>query len=202
MTNAPLALRVLGGAANRRVIVSYRKAHLAYAHADPAVQPELPAFLSAFSFPHDIRDHVGTTGSSRNYIGPVGVPYIHIDIDRSDLDLAVRDARRLAAQAAERYSVDPLVHFSGHKGFHISVPTGGFVPPSPGAHIVAKDLACRLADEAHVNIDSGIYDRVRLWRAANSFHRRGVLQDPNRPRRPVVHDPDPDLRAGPRAHPL
>lgn len=173
--NAPLAFRVLGGAENRRGIVGYRKAMRAYAHADPAVHPELPAYLSAYAFPAAFRDHVAATGSTAGYDGPVGVPALNFDIDRTDLDVALHDARRLAAFLADRFADDPLIHFSGSKGFHVAMPTGGFIEPAPDAPRVARALAVRLADEAGVVIDTGIYDRVRLWRAPNSRHRKSGL---------------------------
>jgi hypothetical protein len=171
----PLAFRVLGGAENRREVVSYRKASLAYAHADPAVHPELPAFLSAHAFPLAFRDHVNATASTAGYAGPVGVPCLNFDLDRTDLDAALRDVRRLAGFLADRYAADLVVSFSGSKGFHVSMPTGGFIEPAPDAHQVGKALACRLADEAGIMIDTGIYDAVRLWRASNTRHRKSGL---------------------------
>ena len=175
MTAAPLGFRVLGGAGNHREVVSYRKASLAYAHADPAVRPELPAYLSAFSYPATFRDHVAATGSTRGHTGPVGVPDLHFDIDRADPAVALRDARRLAHSLADRYGCDLVVAFSGGKGYHVSLPTGGFIEPAPEAPGVAKALALRLAGEARVGIDDGVYDRVRLWRAPNSRHHRSGL---------------------------
>jgi hypothetical protein len=170
MTPAPLAFRVVGGADNRREIVSYRKAPFAYAHADPAVQPELPAFLSAFAFPKAFKVHFETTGSTAGYTGPVGVPSLNFDIDRTDLDAAIRDARRLTAYLADHYATDLVVSFSGSKGFHVSVPTPRFIEPAPDNPRIAKALAHRLAREVGIGIDEGVYDSVRLWRSANSRH--------------------------------
>jgi hypothetical protein len=170
--NAALAFRVVGGAENRREIVSYRKAVALYAAADPSVQPELPAYLSAFAFPKAFKQHVDATGSTAGYAGPVAVPNLNFDIDRDDLDVALRDTRRLSQYLADRYAAEPLVHYSGSKGFHLSVPTAGFIEPAPDNHLIAKALACRLAGEAGVVIDEVIYDKVRLWRAPNSRHRR------------------------------
>jgi hypothetical protein len=171
--SAPLAFRVLGGAENRREVVSYRKAMALYAAADPSVQPELPAYLSAFTFPKAFQDHVRShDGSTVGYDGPVGVPVLGFDIDRADLDPALRDARRLAHYLADRYAADPIVHFSGSKGFHVSQPTADTIEPAPDNHAVAKALACLLAGEVGIELDEGVYDRVRLWRAPNSRHRR------------------------------
>ncbi|MGO9464141.1 MAG: hypothetical protein ACLQVF_08285, partial [Isosphaeraceae bacterium] len=94
------------------------------------------------------------------------------DIDRDDLDVALRDTRRLSHFLADRYGTDPVIHFSGAKGFHASVATADFIEPAPDNHLVAKALACRIAGEVGIEVDEGIYDRVRLWRAPNSRHRR------------------------------
>lgn len=132
MIATPLAFRVVGGAENRRDVVSYRKATLAYAHADPAVQPELPAFLSAHALPPAFRDYVAENGgSTKGYAGPVGVPNLNFDLDRDDPAAALRDARRRSQALADRYGCDLVVAFSGGKGFHISIPTAGFVDLSP-----------------------------------------------------------------------
>jgi hypothetical protein len=170
--NAALAFRVVGDAANRREIVSYRKAVALYAAADPSVQPELPAFLSAFAYPTAFKQHVDATGSTAGYAGPVAVPSLNFDLDRSDLDVALRDTRRLSQFLADRYAADPVVHYSGSKGFHVSVPTAGFIEPAPDTHLIARALACRLAGEVGIEVDEGVFDRVRLWRAPNSTHRR------------------------------
>jgi hypothetical protein len=103
MTAAPIGLRVVGATANRREPVSYAKATRLYANADPAVQPELPAFLSAFAYPVAMRDHLDATGSTRNYAGPVGVPALNFDLDRDDPAAALHDARRLSHYLADRY---------------------------------------------------------------------------------------------------
>jgi hypothetical protein len=170
--NAALAFRVVGDAANRREIVSYRKATVLYAAAAPSVQPELPAFLSAFAYPTAFKQHVDATGSTAGYSGPVAVPSLNFDVDRDDLDVALRDTRRLSQFLADRYAAGPVVHYSGSKGFHLSIPTAGFIEPAPDNHLIAKALACRLAGEVGIEVDEGVFDRVRLWRAPNSRHRR------------------------------
>jgi hypothetical protein len=169
--NAPLTLRVVGDASNRRHIVSNRKAVALYAAADPAVQPELPAFLGIFTYPKAILDHMNSTGSTRGYVGPVGVPELRFDIDDNDLEEACRRAFRLTRYLEDRYSM-PTVHFSGRKGFHLSIPTGDAIEPVPENPRVAKVLAMKISEDAGVAIDTGVYDAVRLWRAPNSRHHR------------------------------
>src|SRR5262249_53537410 len=112
------------------------------------------------------------TGSTAAYTGPVAVPNLNFDIDRGDLDVALRDTRRLSQYLADRYAVDLTVHFSGGKGFHASLPTADFIEPAPDNHTIPKALVCRLAGEVGIEVDEGVYDRVRLWRAPNSRHHR------------------------------
>jgi hypothetical protein len=174
---ATLAFRVLGSADGRRDLVSYRKALARYADADPVVHPEIPAFLSTFTFPVALRRHVEATGSTRNYVGPVGVPALRFDVDRDgDPDAALRDVRRLAGHLSERYGDEGLsVFFSGSKGYHFEADTGSAIEPTYEAHQVARHVAETVAGSIGVSIDSGVYDRVRLWRAPNSKHPRTGL---------------------------
>jgi hypothetical protein len=171
---APYGFRVLGDADGRRMVVDYREAEALYASADPSVRLELPGFLSVFSFPPSFLDHVrGNGGSTADYPGDVGVPAIRFDIDRpDDPDIALRDAHRLAIFLRDRYAVEPIVHLSGHKGVHVEVATGGFMGLSADNHAIAKVLACRLAGEVGIAIDEGVYNKVGLWRAPNSRHRK------------------------------
>jgi hypothetical protein len=214
MSSAPLALRVLGSAENRRAVVGFHKAMTLCAHADPSVQCDLPSYLSAFAFPNVMRDLINATDSTAGYDGPVGVPFLNFDLDRADLDDAIRDARKLAAYLADRYAADPLACFSGSKGFHVMMPMGRAVEPSPDAHRTAKALAVRLAGEVGVTIDQGVYDRVRLWRAINSRHTKTGLHkvavelddlmhmDADAVRRHAVEPIPIDLPASPSAVPV
>jgi hypothetical protein len=173
----PIAFRVLGSADGRRDLVSYRKALARYAGADPVVHPEIPAFLSIYAFPDAMRQHVETTGGTAGYAGPVGVPALRFDVDRDgDPDAALRDVRRLAEHLAERYGDEGLsVFYSGSKGYHVEADTAGAVEPTEDAHQIARQIAETIAGEAHVTIDTSVYDRVRLWRAPNSRHPRTGL---------------------------
>jgi hypothetical protein len=168
--DATYGFRVLGSASNRRVICDYKEALRLYAAADPSTQPNLPAYLSAYSYPAKLRELVEPTGSTAGYSGPIAVPALLFDIDRPDLAIALNDARRLAHFLADKYSVDPVIHFSGSKGFHLSLPMG--VEPAVDNHRIAKALASRLADEIGVEIDVGVYGPTQLWRACNSRHHK------------------------------
>ena len=180
---APLTLRVVGDASNRRDIVSYGKAVALYAAADPAIQPALPSFLGAFTYPQAMLTHVRQTGSTRGYAGPCGVPELRFDLDDEDIEEASRNAHRLFRYLADRYTL-PTVFFSGRKGYHLSVTTGGSIEPASSNPRIARSLAARISEDAGVPIDLGVYDAVRLWRAPNSRHQRTELF------KVIIPDPD------------
>src|SRR5262245_38662623 len=143
MISTPYGFRILGGVYNARQLVDYDRAFRAYCNADPAARPEIPAYLSAFVYPVEFRHHLESTGSTRYYHGPAGVPAVKGDIDREgNIDRALHDTRRLAAFVVKRYrfdSDDLLIGFSGSKGFHVELPVGWTVEPSPAAN-----MTCRL----------------------------------------------------------
>jgi hypothetical protein len=176
--HAPYALRVLGSASGRREIVSYRKVLNLYASADPAVRPDLPAFLSAFPYPIDIKQHAEAHGgSTAGYDGPIGLAALNWDLDRTNLDDAIRDARRLSARLADRWALDAddlVVAFSGSRGFHVSIPTTG-IDPAPDNHAIARHLAVTIAGEIGITIDESVYLPTQLWRAVNSRHPKTQL---------------------------
>jgi hypothetical protein len=173
MMPTPFAFRVLGVVSNARQLVDYGAAFAAYCHADPAARPEIPAYLSAFTYPAEFRRHLESTGLTRDYRGPVGVPSVKWDIDWDNLAADLRDARRLASFMVDRYRLDAddlLTGFSGSKGFHVELPVGWTVEPSPDANMTCRVFAERAANEIGVVIDSGVYDKVRPFRAWNTRH--------------------------------
>jgi hypothetical protein len=174
MISTPFAFRILGGTDNQRHVVDYAAAFRAYCAADPAARPEIPAYLSAFNFGDQFRHLMESTGSVRGYDGPVGIASVKWDIDREgDLDAALRDARILAVCLADDYDVDDghlLIGFSGSKGFHLELPVGWTIDPTPCANLVCRKFAQTIADEVGITIDIGVYDRVRPFRAWNSKH--------------------------------
>jgi hypothetical protein len=60
--------------------------------------------------------------------------------------------------------------FSGKKGAHVGLPVTWGPAPSVTFHRTARRFAEALAAEAGVAIDTGVYDKVRLFRAPNSRH--------------------------------
>jgi hypothetical protein len=172
---APYGFRVLGGATESRRLIDWAAAFAAYTSLDDRAEVHREAFLSAFTFGEDFRQHLDETGSTKGFDGVCWSPYIWFDIDREgDLDGARQDAARLVLSLIERYQIDEseiLIFFSGSKGFHVGLPTALWAPqPSWVFNRVARRLAEGLAASATVIIDTGVFDKVRLFRAPNSRH--------------------------------
>lgn len=176
MATIPYGFRVVGSAFGERRLVDWEKAFIAYCACHERANVQGEAYLSAFTFGADFRRHLDATGSTRGFAGACGSPWLWWDIDRADdLDAATADGRRLAACICERYRLDAdalLIFFSGSKGFHLGLPlsVAGSPPPSVMFHRVARRMAEKLAADAGVTIDEGVYDKVRLFRAPNSRH--------------------------------
>jgi hypothetical protein len=162
------------GVESRRHLVDRARTVAGYCECDTAAILDAPSFVSAFAFPQEMRQHLHATGTTAGYGGPVGVPSLMWDLDRDDLADALRDAARLVDCLHDRYTIDPsalMVGFSGSKGLHLELPIPtGVVEASPYANLTARHLAEEAASEAGVEIDTGIYDKVRLWRLWNTRH--------------------------------
>lgn len=169
-----LGFRVLGSATSRRRLIDFDTALAAYAECDPKAEVDREAYLSAFSFGDAFRRHLTETGSTRGYDGPCSAPWLWFDLDGDDLDATLTDARRLAVGILHRYrTLDDdalLLFFSGSKGAHIGLPITWRLAPSVTFHRAARRFAEALAAVAGANIDAGVYDKVRLFRAPNSQH--------------------------------
>jgi hypothetical protein len=170
----PYGFRITGPTSNNRRLIIWPAAFGAYADCDTRAEIEREAYLSAFCFGDDFRKHLNCFGSVRGFDGATWSPWLWFDIDRPDLDAAVADCRRLVAGIEDRYRLDDgvLVFFSGSKGFHVGLPTSlfGDVVGSPSFHLIARRFAETTAARHGVVIDTGVYDRVRPFRAPNSWH--------------------------------
>jgi hypothetical protein len=170
----PLGFRVVGPTTSRRRLIDFNAALAAYAECDAKAEVGHEAYLSAFTFGEDFRRHLAGTGSTRGYDGPCWAPWLWFDFDSEDLDAALGGARRLAAGILHRYrALDDdalLLFFSGSKGAHVGLPTTWGPVPSITFHRTARHFALALAAGAGVSIDTGVYDKVRLFRAPNSSH--------------------------------
>ena len=169
----PYGFRVIGDTSKRRRLVDAAAALAGYAACDPKAEVDREAYLSAFSYGADFCRHLADTGSTRDFDGICWSPFIHFDIDRADPAQALSDARGLALSILQRYNLDDddlLLFFSGSKGYHVDLPA--FWQPAPSAtfHRAARRFAELLAAGAGLSIDSGVYDKVRCFRAPNSRH--------------------------------
>ena len=168
--------RALGRDAERKEIV-WCSGFTAHIEADPRAMTLGECFLSHFQFPDEFRQHLKATGSTAGYAGPTWLEWLVFDIDvEDDIDEAQRQARRLVAWLVNRFKMeldDVLIFYSGSKGFHVLVRSslwGG--QPAKEFHRYARQFAEVLAANADVKIDTGVYARVNLLRAANSRHKK------------------------------
>jgi hypothetical protein len=169
-----LGFRVLGSATSRRRLIDFDRAYAAYCECEPKAEIGREAYLSAFTYGEDFRQHLTETGSTRGYDGSCSAPWLWCDLDGDDLDATLSDARRLAVGILHRYrTLDDealLLFFSGNKGAHIGLPITWGPAPSMAFHRTARRFAETLAAVAGIRIDTGVYDKVRLFRAPNSWH--------------------------------
>ena len=176
IATSPYGFRVLGSPFDERRLVDWQRAFEAYAACDERAEVNRESYLSAFVFGADFRRYLEGTGSTKGFAGSCGSPYLWWDIDReADIDAATRDARRLAAALVETYRLDGdelLLYFSGSKGYHAGLPLSLCGSPAPSAtfNATARRFAERHAERLGFTIDTGIYDKVRLFRAPNSRH--------------------------------
>lgn len=175
----PFGFRVVGAVNETRRLVDLAVAFSAHCAADPRSQPESECYLSAFAYGADFRDYLALRGTPKGYSGSCWSPFLWLDVDRTELAVALRDARRLAGFVLFRYSEfrddDLPLFFSGRRGFHLAVPLTHDPLPSVEFNAVCRRLAEGLADEVGAPIDASIYDKVRLFRAPNSRHPKTKL---------------------------
>jgi hypothetical protein len=181
MSFMPYGFRIVGGCHRERRLVDAGSALQGYASCSTEARVDREGYLSAFQFGSGFRDHLESTGSTRGYDGPCWSPWLWFDIDcPGDLGEAQKSCQRLVCGLIERYSLheDHLVaFFSGSKGFHVGLPTSLWRPePTAEFNAVSKAMAQRLAALLEVNVDAGIYDKVRALRAPNSKHPRTGLR--------------------------
>ncbi|MEK6260100.1 MAG: DNA primase [Planctomycetota bacterium] len=174
-----LGFRIVGPCTNERRLVCWPTAFVAHASLDERADVNSEGYLSAFTFGEDFRRHLDANGSTKSFDGVCGAEFVWFDIDRTDLEAARRDAARLCLCLAERYRLDDealLAFFSGSKGFHVGLPTDLWQPTASGLfNLTARRLAEGLAASCEVVIDSGVFDKVRPFRAPNSRHQKSRL---------------------------
>lgn len=176
MTTCPLGFWIQGAANEERRLITWAAAFGSYAACDGRAEVESEAYLSAFTFDTKFSERADAYDRLDvcDYRGTCAAPFIWFDLDRNLLDDALRDARRLASILDERFGLPDdglLIFFSGSKGFHLGLPTALWSPePSVDFNKTARQFAESLAAAASVVIDTGVYDKVRAFRAPNSRH--------------------------------
>lgn len=170
----PYAFRIVGPTTGSRRLVGAGPVWAAYCSCDERAEVQREAYLSAFEFGDDFRTYLDAAGSPKGFAGVVGASFIWFDIDREDnLQLALDDTRRLICCLSDRYQIDEdlLTFYSGAKGFHVGLPTSAWNPqPSLMFNRIARAMAEAIAAQPPIAIDSGVYDKVRPFRAPNSRH--------------------------------
>lgn len=167
--------RVLGDCRQPRRLIDAGAAFAAYAVCDPRAECNREAYLSEFHFGADFREHLTATGSTAGFCGPCWAPWVWFDVDREgDLPAALDGVRRLCVVLTDSLGIaeaDVLAFLSGGKGFHLGVPSATWQPaPGRDFHRISRRFAEAAAELAGVTIDTGVYDRVRCFRAPNSRH--------------------------------
>lgn len=177
-TTHPHGFRIVGPCTGDRRRVDAATAFRAYCQCDARANVEAEAYLSAFQFGDDFAEHLARTGSPADFTGETWATHLWADVDRAEsaggIARALADTRRLVDTLDERYGVPRcvLVPFvSGGKGFHLGIPTALWAPSaSADFHAVARQLVETVAAAAGVAVDTGVFDRVRAFRAPNSKH--------------------------------
>lgn len=183
-TESPYGFRIVGPCAGERKRIDHRRAFAAYCAADVPGGVDHEAYLSAFTFGDDFRAHLSRTGTTKGFDGACGAARLWFDLDRDDttagIEAARLDAVALGLHLCDRFALDAdslLWFYSGRKGFHGGLPLAGFAPkPGPLFNAIARRLAEQVAgavpsgNGAGVVIDTGVYDKVRAFRAPNSRH--------------------------------
>ncbi len=170
--------RIIGPVTSDRQLVPAAAAFDAYSRCEDRVRVYEESYLSAFYYDESFKEHLKTTGTTRGFRGATWSPWIWFDIDRDPseggIDRALADARRLGETLVGKFGVPEeqlLPFFSGSKGFHLGCPTSLWAPAgSPVFHRLVRAFAEKVAGEAGIRIDTGIYDTVRAFRAPNSRH--------------------------------
>ena len=132
-------------------------------------------FTSMYRFRKEFQEHSKKTGSvSGTSQFPCYSDYLWFDIDNTDLEVALIDARQLLINIElidSTLSEKVLNFFSGSKGFHFGLPAALFgMKPSADLPRIHKRLAKTIAKD--VSIDTAIYEHNRLWRIPNTKNSR------------------------------
>ena len=160
-----------------REVVQAERLYVAAHELDERLDLEREAYGTVYQYPRrEYVEHFKRLGSPKEYDGPAACCRLVWDIDRPEAEAALTDARTLARFLIERYGEQGLtVHFSGRKGYHLSLIAPPGFHPLPHVPAVVKVLCLAVARRAGVKVDPLVYDRQRLFRLPNSRHPESKL---------------------------
>ena len=134
-------------------------------------------YCSLFSFDRSFPEYVKLNGSVSGYKGNMHADAMWFDIDNTDLTMAKASTKALIQALNTEYEVHTdaiFIYFSGNKGFQIALlpKLFGQIEPGPDLHLRMKTFALSFNIS---DIDTKIYDSVRLFRMNNSVNAKSGL---------------------------
>ena len=140
-------------------------------------------YYSSFLFTKDILNYIKETGSESGYPGKCFTKFIRWDIDRDgkeniqdNIKIAQQEARKLIEKLRILNIEDKHIrcYFTWKKGFNIEIPSKLFdIKPLENLNDIVKSIALKIAEG--IEVDTKIYDKVRLYRIPNSVHEETSL---------------------------
>lgn len=156
------------GPQNRNNVMNVRAVRNYQGHTD--------MYMTYFRYNVEAIDYFEENGTLGKFQGPAYADWMPIDIDAKDLVQAQDQARELI-ERLEDYGIDRNTcryYFSGSKGFHIMIPSGVMdASPDPMIHKRFRKVAQYLTKG--LTIDTGIYDKTRLFRLPNTINSKSGL---------------------------
>ena len=131
-------------------------------------------YATYFIFGEKFRDHILKTNSVKGYDGVYTAEFLPFDIDCADnLKHAQEQAQALINRIQLVYGLcnaDTQIFFTGAKGFHIQIPQAVFGDFKPSKTLSEDFRRIALEISSGIEIDTSIYDSVRLWRIPNTIN--------------------------------
>jgi hypothetical protein len=137
-------------------------------------------YATSFFFTEELREYVEERGSVAGYDGEAYAPYLVLDVDNPEIDLALESARKVLLLLSKEWGIPNEAvqcYFSGSKGFHIMIDSRifGDVRPSKTLHMEFSKVREFIAQDAGADMDLAIKDKLRLIRIPNTINRRSGL---------------------------
>jgi hypothetical protein len=138
-------------------------------------------YVVLFRYESGLKKLADSTGSVKNHDLPHYPDYVTFDIDNKDnVDVARQDTLDLVGKL-ETLGVPRdfiSVSFSGYKGFHVQVPSSLFgIMPDTNTAKAMRTLCIGIA--YGIKLDTGIYDKNRLFRVRNTKNSKSGLYKVN-----------------------